>query len=168
MKLPAHSSGRARLEHCWPHAPCLQTVLRSRAEPRLLWGPPSSKSNGSNGLWSSKVPARWVSEDDCCGFGLAKASWDLSRGHQPWPVIPSALPLSYFPRPKCHGGWGWTLSVLYRKMSLLCYCNTDYWVSHLKGRSWHWKGAVEEEEDCGHCSELFGNALKQLINKELP
>lgn len=43
-------------------------------------------------------------QDERCGFGLAKASWDLSRGHQPLPVIPSALPLSYFPRPKCHGG----------------------------------------------------------------
>lgn len=62
-------------------APWLQTVLWSRAEPRLLWGPPSSKSNGYSGLLASKVHARWVSEGDCCGAGLATASQDFSRGH---------------------------------------------------------------------------------------
>lgn len=57
MKLPAHSSRQAGLEPLAP-APCRQTALWSRAEPTLLWGLPSSKSNGCSGLWPSKVPAR--------------------------------------------------------------------------------------------------------------
>lgn len=89
-------------------APSLQTVLWSRAEPRLLWGSPSSKSNGYSGLLASKVPARWVSGGDLWGWtGKCKSGFQ-QRTPSPWPVLSSVLPHSCSHRPdllcagKCH------------------------------------------------------------------
>lgn len=72
MKLPAHSSSGAQLEHCT--APCLQTVLGSWAEPGCCGAHHLQKAMAAVASWPSRTPGSGVSGDDRCGAGLTKAS----------------------------------------------------------------------------------------------
>ena len=126
-------STNCAVEQGWAQAAVGSIIFQKQGQ---QWGP-----------LALQVPARWASADDCDGARLSRASWDLSRGCQILLAILSALPLSLLSRPQCHWGCGWILSALYRKRSCLGYCSMNYWVFYLEGRSWHWKRALEEEED---------------------
>lgn len=75
------------------------------------------------------------------GLGWQKQVRISAEDTRPLVSAPISFTSFVLPRPRCHGGWRWAISALYRKMpSLLCSWNTDYWVSHPKGRLWHQGG----------------------------
>jgi hypothetical protein len=67
-------------------APCLQLCCG------VGLSLPSSKSNGSRGLWPSKIPARWVSGDDGYGAGLEKQVRISAEDSGPLPMSLSTCP----------------------------------------------------------------------------
>lgn len=146
MKPPAHSAGQARLEHC------RHLLLSTNCAVEQGWAQTAVGSTIFKKQWQQWPPGhpckmsewRWLS---WAWAGKSKLGFQ-HRTPGPLPVLPSAVIHSHSLRPKCHGGWGRTVSALCRKMSFLCYCNVDYWVSHLKRRLWRWSTrflSVEKE-----------------------
>ncbi|KAF6094953.1 hypothetical protein HJG60_012008 [Phyllostomus discolor] len=121
MKPPAHSSGQAHLEQS-ASAPCQQSVLWSRAKLRLLWGPPSSKSNSSHG----PPLARSLPRDDCWGLGWPKQVRISEEGTQPLAGIPSAYSQSCSPGPRVTRAEDGPLCSVQENGISSSLCSTDY------------------------------------------
>ena len=170
IKLAAHSSGGAPVGTLLTSAPCLQTVLWSRAEPRLLWGPSSSKSKGSSGgLWPSKSLQDERVQMTVMGPGCqeqaeirAEDAGSCQQSCQRY-LFPS------YPDLNVTGAVDGSCLLCTGEDHVLA---TAAWTTesstskegHDIGRGL-WR---RRKTYLGHCSKLFGNALLQLLNKKLP